>query len=47
MLGLLEGFRPKFARRYADLGEAIHNAASNYVRDVRDGMFPGESESFR
>jgi 3-methyl-2-oxobutanoate hydroxymethyltransferase len=47
MLGLLEGFRPKFARRYADLGDAIRNAASNYVRDVRDGTFPDESESFR
>jgi 3-methyl-2-oxobutanoate hydroxymethyltransferase len=47
MLGLLEGFHPKFARRYAELGEVIRTAAENYVRDVRSGTFPGSSESFR
>ncbi len=47
MLGLLEGFRPRFARRYAEIGDAIRSAAANYIRDVRDGTFPGEDESFR
>ncbi|OJW26971.1 MAG: 3-methyl-2-oxobutanoate hydroxymethyltransferase [Planctomycetales bacterium 71-10] len=47
MLGLLEGFRPRFARRYVELGEAIKQAAGRYVADVRSGDFPGESESFR
>ena len=47
MLGLLEGSRPRFARLYADLGEAIKAAATNYVRDVRSGAFPASSESFR
>jgi 3-methyl-2-oxobutanoate hydroxymethyltransferase len=47
MLGLLEGSRPRFARLYADLGEAIRTAAANYVHDVRSGSFPGSSESFR
>jgi 3-methyl-2-oxobutanoate hydroxymethyltransferase len=46
MLGLLEGSRPRFARLYAELGEAIRTAAANYVRDVRSGTFPGSSESF-
>ncbi len=47
MLGLLEGFRPRFARRYAEFGEALRDAASQYAADVRSGAFPAESESFR
>ncbi len=47
MLGLLGDFRPRFARRYIDLGEAIRTAAATYVRDVRSGNFPGDGESFR
>jgi 3-methyl-2-oxobutanoate hydroxymethyltransferase len=47
MLGLLGDFRPRFARRYAELGEAIRTAAASYVRDVRSGAFPGDGESFR
>ena len=45
LLGLLDGFQPKFARRYAEVGEAINNAAAAYVRDVRAGTFPAESEA--
>ena len=47
MLGLLEDFRPRFARRYAELGETIKAAATNYVRDVKSGDFPTQNESFR
>jgi 3-methyl-2-oxobutanoate hydroxymethyltransferase len=47
MLGLIEGFKPKFARRYADLGEQIRAAVAGYVADVAEGRFPSDSESFR
>lgn len=47
MLGLLEGFRPRFARRYAEIGEAIRAAAAGYVQDVRSGTFPQDGESFQ
>jgi 3-methyl-2-oxobutanoate hydroxymethyltransferase len=47
LLGLFEGFRPKFVRRYADLGDLIRTAAAEYVRDVSSGAFPSEQESFR
>ncbi len=47
MLGLIEQFRPKFVRRYADLGQQIRSAAAAYVADVAEGRFPGEVESFR
>jgi 3-methyl-2-oxobutanoate hydroxymethyltransferase len=47
MLGLLDDFRPRFARRYAELGDAIRSAAARYIKDVDSGDFPAETESFR
>jgi 3-methyl-2-oxobutanoate hydroxymethyltransferase len=47
LLGLIEGFRPKFVRQYADLGQQIRSAVAGYVADVAEGRFPGELESFR
>jgi 3-methyl-2-oxobutanoate hydroxymethyltransferase len=46
LLGLFEGFRPKFVRRYAELGEAVREAVARYVSDVAEGRFPSEQESF-
>jgi 3-methyl-2-oxobutanoate hydroxymethyltransferase len=46
MLGLFEGFRPRFVRRYAELVEPIKKAVRDYVADVQTGRFPGEGESF-
>ena len=45
MLGLIEEFVPKHARRYADLGESIKVAMSEYIRDVESQSFPSDSES--
>ncbi len=47
LLGLLGGFQPKFARRYAELGDQIRTAVAGYIRDVSEGRFPGNDESFR
>ncbi|MDB5351774.1 MAG: 3-methyl-2-oxobutanoate hydroxymethyltransferase [Planctomycetota bacterium] len=47
LLGSFEGFRPKFVRRYAEIGDAIRTAAASYVADVASGAFPNEAESFR
>ena len=46
LLGLFEGFRPKFVRRYATLGDTIREAAGRYVADVNSGQFPNDQESF-
>ena len=45
LLGLIEEFTPKHARRYADLGDSIKLAVQEYLRDVRSQSFPSESES--
>jgi len=47
LLGLFDTFRPKFVRRYADLGESIRQAAREYLADVQAGRFPNAGESFR
>jgi 3-methyl-2-oxobutanoate hydroxymethyltransferase len=47
LLGLFESFHPKFVRRYAELGDAIRQAAARYVGDVSSGRFPTDQESFR
>ena len=47
MLGLRpEGFRPKFLREYANLTPTIIEAVSQYIKDVTNGSFPSEDESF-
>src|SRR5215468_9831867 len=46
VLGLNPGFKPKFLRVYADAFEVIRVALDAYDRDVKDGRFPSESESY-
>ena len=46
MLGLNKGFKPKFLRRYADLGTAVNDAVGHYIDDVKNGDFPNESEQY-
>lgn len=46
MLGLNEGFRPRFVRRYADLCSVIEGAVREYVGDVRSNNFPSSEESY-
>jgi 3-methyl-2-oxobutanoate hydroxymethyltransferase len=47
LLGLFPDFKPKFAKRYADLGSAVKSAVETYCREVRDGSFPAAEHTFR
>jgi 3-methyl-2-oxobutanoate hydroxymethyltransferase len=47
MLGLFPDFKPKFAKRYTDLGTAVKTAVETYCREVRDGSFPAAEHTFR
>ena len=46
MLGLNEGFKPKFLRQFAHLAEEIHAAVGNYIAAVKDSSFPSAEESY-
>jgi len=46
VLGLFEDFKPKFVRRYAELGKEIKKACKNYLDDVKSGKFPSDEESY-
>jgi 3-methyl-2-oxobutanoate hydroxymethyltransferase len=46
MLGLNEGFAPKFLKRYAELGASVRAAVRDYAGEVRAGRYPGPEHSF-
>lgn len=46
MLGLNEGFQPRFLRRFAELGAAAREGIAEYADAVRSGEFPGPEHSF-
>ena len=46
ILGVFQDFRPKFAKPYAAIGEAIGKAVQAYANDVRAGDFPGPEHVF-
>lgn len=46
MLGINNGFSPRFLRRYADLHTLMTNAVSQYVEDVKSCDFPNEKEQY-
>lgn len=45
-LGMYRDLRPKFVKRFAELGEAVVAATAAYVEEVRAGTFPAEEHSF-
>ena len=46
VLGLFGEFKPKFAKRYADIGGQVVEALRAFDREVRDGTFPDQEHSF-
>lgn len=46
MLGISTEFRPRFVRRYLELNESISMAIKAYCKDVKQGSFPNENESY-
>ncbi len=47
MLGLNEGFSPRFLKHYAELGGEVRVAVSRYADEVREGTFPGPEHVYK
>lgn len=47
MLGLFERFTPHFVKRYANIGAEMAKAFEQYIREVRDGVFPDDEHSYQ
>ncbi len=45
-LGMYPELRPRFVKRFAEVGDAIVEATRAYVTEVRGGAFPSEQHSF-
>jgi 3-methyl-2-oxobutanoate hydroxymethyltransferase len=46
LLGLDDGFAPKFLKKYERLSDRVRDALSAYTREVREGTFPDDAHSF-
>ena len=46
MLGLNQGFKPKFLRHFAKMAEEVKSAVGDYVNAVKDASFPNAEESY-
>ncbi len=48
LLGMTTGgFKPKFVRQFAQVGEAIKGAYADYIAAVNDGSFPAKENTFK
>ncbi|MGH7439300.1 MAG: 3-methyl-2-oxobutanoate hydroxymethyltransferase, partial [Polyangiaceae bacterium] len=47
LLGMSRGHAPKFAKRYAELGDAIVGAVRGYVTEVQSGAFPAQEHTYQ
>jgi 3-methyl-2-oxobutanoate hydroxymethyltransferase len=46
ILGLCEKYSPKFVKRFADVSGTIRQGVDDYIREVKEGTFPGPEHSF-
>jgi len=46
LIGLFSSFKPKFVKRYAEVGAEIERAAAAYAEDVRARRFPAPEHTF-
>jgi len=46
MLGLFEKFKPKFSKRYAEVGKEMKECYRKYIEEVKNKVFPTEEHSY-
>jgi len=46
LLGVFTDFKPKFTKRYANLTEVAVRGISEYVKEVKEGVFPDDDHTY-
>ncbi|HOG63618.1 MAG TPA: 3-methyl-2-oxobutanoate hydroxymethyltransferase [Sedimentibacter sp.] len=46
-LGMFEAFTPKFTKKYADIAGIATKAFADYVKDVKEGIFPAPEHKYK
>ncbi len=46
LLGIYNGIRPKFLKRYRSISEIMEDGCREFVSEVKDGIYPGKDESY-
>ncbi len=46
VLGLYDNFMPSFAKQYANVGQIMTDAFTQYKKEVKDKLFPDEAHSY-
>lgn len=47
ILGLYDKYSPKFVKRYADIAPLISAGITDYISEVKQGLFPTDEHSFK
>ena len=46
LLGFDDGFKPRFLKHYANIGDTVADALNEYSREVKQGLYPDAEHSF-
>lgn len=46
LLGMNSDFKPKFVKRFADIGSSVRTAVAQFSEEVKSGKFPDKNHSF-
>lgn len=47
MIGMFNGFTPKFVKKYANIGDMMKEAFQEYDKEVKNGSFPSQEHTFK
>lgn len=47
MIGMFNGFTPKFVKKYANIGDMMKEAFAEYDKEVKNGSFPSQEHTFK
>ena len=46
LIGQFQAFTPKFVKKYCNVAEVITDAMGEYIKDVKEGTFPGAEHGY-